>query len=319
MNKPIEYLKIINGVLKNLSTEEQGVNIYHYTSAFGFNKIVEDGTLRFTNRFFLNDYSEGVYCLDLLTKHIDTIIDKSFPLFTEKEKILKCTSDYRKSTKSEDFQVYQISFSQSEDSLCMWNYYTKGDTCEGYNLEFNSSSLCENIKFDLINENKEPYKLRRKVLYTEREQIEAIRKYIRQVYQSISIDEKHPQPFANRIKEQVVNKCFLSRINSILHTLSLLGIFFKKPCFEIEKEYRIAIVLSFNENMRVIKNEKLYENKHGIDIPYLLIKYNQNAIQSVRISPVYDFEKGKEEVLKVLIKAGIQDTPIIKSEIPLRF
>ena len=60
----LELLKINNTELSNyLSVENR--NIYHYTSPTGLNGIVSYHTLRFTDRNFLNDYSEGRYVIDL--------------------------------------------------------------------------------------------------------------------------------------------------------------------------------------------------------------------------------------------------------------
>ena len=40
-------------------------DIYHYTSPDVFNIIINDNTLRFSDRLFLNDKSEGSYVLDV--------------------------------------------------------------------------------------------------------------------------------------------------------------------------------------------------------------------------------------------------------------
>lgn len=40
-------------------------HIYHYTSPVGAMGVIENNTLRFTDRNYLNDYSEGMYTLDL--------------------------------------------------------------------------------------------------------------------------------------------------------------------------------------------------------------------------------------------------------------
>ena len=69
---------------------EQPEELYHYTSLGTLQKILEKRQLRFTNRAYLNDKTEGTYVLSL---------------------------------------CYQVSFSYKSDSLSMWNYYAQGGGC----------------------------------------------------------------------------------------------------------------------------------------------------------------------------------------------
>ena len=57
------YLKVNNGVLEKLSKEETPKEIYHDTSTKGLKGIIEHKHLWFTDRFCLNDMSEGYYVL----------------------------------------------------------------------------------------------------------------------------------------------------------------------------------------------------------------------------------------------------------------
>ena len=57
-----------------LQRENNG--IYHYTSSNVFLIILKNNTLRFTDRFFLNDKSEGSYVLDLCLELIKEKLSK---------------------------------------------------------------------------------------------------------------------------------------------------------------------------------------------------------------------------------------------------
>lgn len=47
------YLNISNGILYDLSNcNDSETMIYHYTGIDGFKSIIENSTLRFTDRFF---------------------------------------------------------------------------------------------------------------------------------------------------------------------------------------------------------------------------------------------------------------------------
>lgn len=44
--------------------------VYHYTSKEAAKNIIKGNTLRFTDRYFLNDYSEGKYIYELCKEHL---------------------------------------------------------------------------------------------------------------------------------------------------------------------------------------------------------------------------------------------------------
>ena len=109
--------------------------IYHYTSFGGFKSIIENSKLRFTNRFFLNDYSEGKYILNLCVNNADMLFEQNNSF--EKHFIDKCNDKLEK-IESDSFQFYQCSFTADGDSLAMWNYYS-GEG--GISIEFDISQL----------------------------------------------------------------------------------------------------------------------------------------------------------------------------------
>lgn len=98
--------------------------VFHYTSPDAFLSIMNDGKLRFTDRNYLNDTSEGKYIFDLCLENSKTICE-GYEAY-EQGFVEACME--MKSRFEEIRLVYQCSFSTDPDSLCLWNYYTHGNS-----------------------------------------------------------------------------------------------------------------------------------------------------------------------------------------------
>ena len=73
-----DLLKVSNKPISEYINKEDWP-IYHYTSPSGVNGIITDHTLRFTDRNYLNDYSEGRYVLDLcLTSQFEELVPEKY-------------------------------------------------------------------------------------------------------------------------------------------------------------------------------------------------------------------------------------------------
>ncbi len=46
-----------------------------------------------------------------------------------------CDKIKREKARYNILEAYQCSFSTTSDNLCLWNYYTHGDSVQGYNLD----------------------------------------------------------------------------------------------------------------------------------------------------------------------------------------
>ena len=75
MSEYQHYLEVSNRILKELCTDTETKSIFHYTSFVGLNGIISNQELWFTNRFYLNDTSEGVYIFNLFLKYAPIILD----------------------------------------------------------------------------------------------------------------------------------------------------------------------------------------------------------------------------------------------------
>lgn len=110
--------------------------IYHYTSVNAFCSILESSKLRFTNKKYLNDTTEGSYIFDLCKREAESLCRKRAEA---KEQFLTlCDKIKREKARYNILEAYQCSFSTTSDNLCLWNYYTHGDSVQGYNLGFDS-------------------------------------------------------------------------------------------------------------------------------------------------------------------------------------
>lgn len=280
--------------------------VYHYTSPSGIQGIMNNNKLRFTDRNFLNDYSEGVYVLDLCINSIDKIdgICNNF-----RNDFLKKCKERKKNLQSDNFYVYQCSFSIDEDNLGLWNYYTKGDSICGYNLCFIADedmirpSIRENI------ENK-PQTFLGKIIYDEDEQIRIVKKMYKKFYDLY--DRYKPNNYYSAITEKLVDK------------LMLLGIFFKKKCFSIENEFRIALDLHRKERkdkFSAICEQQQFFVKNGFLIPYVDIGFESSALKEIRVSPTVDFDTAKRSLIRAAAKnfKQIKESDIKQSEIPVRY
>jgi len=205
--------------------KDESVDIFHYTSPNAFLQILENNSLRFTDREYLNDYGESTYVVNLsveVAKELE--LDNKFKDFF----IGKCLKELKE---EESFRVYQCSFSVNPDSLCLWNYYTKGDTIKGYNLGFDSLELVEALSPTLKPEDDGafPAIYHGRVNYDTQEQKRIIKDII------LEFNELY-------VNQGDIKMRF--RTSEVLFALlSVIGFFFKNECFKIEEEYKIIMVL----------------------------------------------------------------------------
>lgn len=69
MDFAVKFCRFYNAL--HLEYGEQPPFIYHYTSSGAAQSIISKGQIRFTDRYYLNDASEGRYVLDSETHFSD--------------------------------------------------------------------------------------------------------------------------------------------------------------------------------------------------------------------------------------------------------
>ena len=290
--------------------------IYHYTSPNGFKSIIENKKLRFTDCRYLNDFTEGKYALDLCYKNRDMLFENNEDIKSAFVKSYE-KNDLEKLSPYNNFQVFQSSFSYNPDSLCLWNYYTKGDSIKGYNIGFDSAK-CYGLNNEAIDSKFKKLDLKRttyigRVIYSEDEQLRKIKDII----------EKYSEFFVLEYRGY-----FPIIIHMIMDKIKSIGVFFKPECFKIEEEIRIAFYFENenysenDENTKGIENVKLnFFERGGIFIPYFDVPFKTGIVQEIHFSPTLEMTETQNNIYRFL---GIRDfridkSKIIKSNIPVRF
>lgn len=305
-----ELVTINNRQLENYICVDDCL-IYHYTSPLGLNGILSNNTLRFTDRNYLNDYSEGRYVLELCLK-------SRFELMLPKEhrKYFKeyCQKLFDNPSKKKRY-IYQCSFSIQDDNLSLWNYYTKSDGIKGYNIGFNSQVLSDNLVTRAMTERRGIKVFHGKVTYSVQQQ-KAIIKKIANDFNGIIEANKNDIDFCKLAIELLVEK------------ILFVGAFFKDPHFKHENEYRLLLHLTpyWDTNEKCIKfmvlqkGANTYE-KNGLLIPYIDIEFPKDNLRSLSVSPTLSFDETESNLVNALKLHGynINTIQISKSNIPVRY
>lgn len=109
----------------------------------------------------------------------------------------------------------------------------------------------------------------------------------------------------------------------MIDKLSDQGAFFKKSCFSIENEFRVAIsTLVEDGKFFAIKEERKTVKKHGLDIPYVDIHFDKDALIGITLSPTLKLADERSEILKMAEDNGysnVTSDSVCASEIPVRF
>lgn len=302
-----EELKIIAGVVDNSMGIDEMLDftkptyVHHYTATTSLKEILNNNSLWFTHYEFLNDKSERYYTYNLFKECLED----------EKENLNKtfyyCIRNEIENNESYNFNIkntrnyFVCSFSISDDSLNMWNYYTKTANKSGCNIKFNLESLIKNLP----NKNFYYYK----VNYDEEIQKEYIKRHIYNFNKAW--DNKKSSDFSNEL---------LDLLEDIIDLRSLL---FKHPSFSSEEEYRI--VFSFEEEkFDEIKKTGLlkFRESNGVIVPFLDIHFDKLSVEGVKLSPTNKSELAKKGILMLLNNLdyiNVEENNVTISNIPLRY
>ncbi len=279
-------------------------DIYHYTSVDGIIGILRNKELWFTNIYFLNDNQELFYTyklIDEVTKEIKKELSETF------YKKIKARQNY---LLSEDFfeqeknvwgrhEYYVASFSTDNDSLALWNYYTKSDIT-GYNIGFKDYAFTDHSV------------AQGKVCYEKIKQKEMLKSTILKHY-----EQYNNSP--NNEKKSVIRDLYY---NFIIYSL-----FFKNEKYKIENEYRVVMTVC-NSSPDEEKN-CYYRHKKGLIIPYIKFDLNKlksnstkelrEVIDKIKISPINQGKITKYGVTRLAHCADLYDCEITFSEADMKY
>lgn len=297
-------------------------DIYHYTSPDGLNKILIGNNqilMKFTRYEFLSDYNEGRHIIKCIEKYLlkrleEGKISKRFfkelvnldpinlmttnLLFSElKENCLIDSSNFWSLHKP--CNTYLCCFSESSDSLSMWNYYSKNSKQEGYSLNLNSKAIT-------LNDNDEYSLELKKVIYDDEKKFE--------ILDSIYLPLNAIYDDAWAINTESKGKIVIDIVSCICYFINNFKYIFKDKAFEDEHEVR-AILRVSTECKRF---EEKFAIKNGAFVPYVLLSF-ENALKQITTAPMLKDEIARMGLSLYLKKNNYEDVKIVSSEIPVRF
>lgn len=321
-------LSLISSIDDYYDLGSDSPNLYHYTSIDGLNGIISNGTLRFSEYSYLNDFSEGKVLYQTLLDNIK--LD---------EKLLKWTClnvlriRYLKSWDSETLwqhlkekdepgvkpnkdKLFVCSMSLDEDSLQMWRYYSKNDRMLGYRIAFDSGELLNSIA-NWARSKKVKYTWV-KVCYDLQNSPEGLMRYISDNYKEwrSEKDEKRKVGICNQVWEALWN----------------YRLFFKDKSFSGENEIRIILLIK-DEQFNKLLRKKDFEveiklrqvNEYFIpyiDVPIIpdaLSECDCTLINDIKISPTVNDIQAKNSLQLLLQKYPWANCTVSTSPIPLRY
>ncbi len=324
-----EMLKIqldFKDLCESLQEFEDGTEIYHYTTADALEKILsyKRVCLWMSRIDWLNDKKELVHIQEIYQKVCDNLVsDKEinedyFSLIRDIKPSEEAMIGYRyKSNEGEGSDEsntpikykempckrYVCSFSKNEDSLPMWNYYSKGQRYEGFNIGFDMADFLPALRADFgkgFNYSLSP------VFYS-KEKYNYLKNVVKWLYER----------YMGKNKADLIG----------LLSDALTGVYFKEECFSHENEVRIVLTVPDKLPDDATDNNKKfcikYRNHSGFLIPYLEYCFPCNVITSVMIGPLTGSQDASEKQVKVIKEMlqlrGYGEKEVDYSKIPIRF
>lgn len=183
----------------------------------------------------------------------------------------------------------------------MWNYYTKGNKYEGYNIGFKFFDTSHTAVQDCYGKG---YHLQFfTVIYDDEEKKSIIRSKIEQFYSFYQLDPQEDIP-----------SIICTALSSYLKDLSLI---FKKSCFYHEQEVRS--ILTVGENCTQFKVK--YRSNAGYIIPYIEVPFPKDTVSGITIGPLLNDKTAVENIKQFAKDRGyhLLDNDIRSSKIPIRY
>lgn len=294
-------------------------DMFHYTSIYGFNSILfsnkEHITLWASRYDCLNDMSEG----NIVKRIFKDVCDEmnyngefnegmydlmSNVKMTKTALLMYSVDDMIKVTRPE-CERFICSFSKNNDSLAMWNYYSKGNKYEGYNLGVWSREVLDSLnkEYDDVDVGFHVYP----IIYSKQEQKEKIRSLL------LHLQDIYTPGDENSVRYIISNK---------LWDWSLT---FKSEFFQHEEEVRIIVDVAKRTKNGITEKRPLdikYRNNAGYIIPYIEIKLDKFVLNYASFGPLQCDEVQKnaqKEILKEMLYNGGYGPVIECSKIPVRY
>lgn len=227
----------------------EGPNIlYHYCNIDTFMKIVENKTIRLSNIFKMNDYSEVKFILDSLEYALSLAYRESPFDFTYKGKenesaFSEIVLDIKKNIDAIIYIPYIACFSENGDDLGQWRAY--GDDGRGVSIGFDRKVLADIVnKFSKKNSSYFTLEMT-KASYSNEDQLEFMRDTITgSVFRGLKNAKENPNVKNGLCSfENMVITIIIHDAAAILMAASK----YKSGYFQNECEWRICLTTFINE------------------------------------------------------------------------
>lgn len=303
-------------ILMHMSTEympkEYFRYIFHYTSPQGFRSILfsdPNNVILWASRYdCLNDASEGTIAEKILKEVSSELRDRQeisselFDLFstvkTARTILLPVHNGCEIRLARPECDRFVCSFSENQDSLSMWNYYSKENRYEGFNIGFYSNTLKDSLEeyFRPLEAISHIYP----VIYDKNEQKSLIKALLLKL-----------KDFYQKGKESQI-RCIIS--NRLLDW----GLVFKNECFQHEQEVRVIIDVAKNEHNIPV----LYRFNSGYIVPYIELKIEKHDVSYVTLGPLQSKEIQNGQQVKIMgevLSKNNFSALVDYSKIPIRY
>lgn len=292
-------------------------SLFHYTSIHGLQGILNNKTLHFTNITYMNDRDEIIAGLDSIAKNID-----------EPE---KTQSELYSFLLENQANVFVCCFSLDNDSLPMWNYYTKEITNQGFNIEFSDKKLVESLlrlnlgldgcyfSFGTVDYSKDNNSEYSNIIITEIGRL--VKEWFTHLFNPKSEEDSNKRENFSELPIYFYNGSTCSFDKSCVENFLY---YIKRDCFKQEQEFRIVITVP-DYLLPKLKECGIYKFRisNGVLVPYLELKFSEEVVKSITISPTV-----KSDLIEFSIKDFLSYSNfevkdfsnfIRHSKIPVRF
>lgn len=295
------------------TVEKYTGTIFHYTSTNNINPILLNGNdvVLWASRYdCLNDISEGTLpqirfsevCEEL--RRDGRISDAFYNLIRQikptKTDLIFTTIDHCVRPHRGEYDTYVTSFSEADDALAMWNYYSKGSRYEGINIGIRTQVLLDSLEMNGRSEGKIKA-CAFKVIYDDAQQCEMISTFIEELFSKYEPGDEASVRY---------------HISTMLSSLKML---FKNKCFEHEKEVRVVVQIFKKYKAEVPVKYRTYA---GYIIPYIELRFDKGAVCQLTTGPMVGTEQLKklqQSVIHEMLESHDYYVSERCSEIPVRY
>ena len=264
--------------------------IYHYTSGNALKSIVEDKKIRFSDIRCMNDYGEQSLFVQAIIKEAalepfkDIIRPEIYETY-EKEVVNQIEM------KMAEQRCFILSCSLNEDSLPMWNYYSKGDNYGGYNIGLNIVEVIKYIYKNVIEKIEGSTILFGKVAYCNSDDI--VRTCLNNVFKcGMGALNELPDETKVKIENEIISYLYQAVNNSVIDKFKMEN--------DKAQEYVEKWRESWREYLNECQNVDLKKNKIVVSL-YRNDKIEKDYFNINNFIKTGDFAYEKEFRIAIII------------------